>query len=127
MSFVGIFWVWEEKVFAFPVALGDATRTGDHLDSPGTHDQLWEQVKRQAPQLRHDEYFSLPRGRVVYDTAQDRFTVFLDNVLMKPEIKRKLREAFQLPVRKTLFERDSHYTTDPKQLESIFEVPESES
>ena len=121
MSKVGIFWVYDGCVLASAVGLEDAERSGAFFDSPDNHVDVWPRIQRQRPELDGVEYFAIPRGRVVFDQDDQRFTVYLDKVLMKPAVQDKVRAAFSLPESGTRFERDVHYTTDSEEIDRLFE------
>ena len=47
--------------------------------------------------------------RIVYDRSNNRFTLYADAKLMKPEIISRIRERFALSAELTSVERDFHY------------------
>lgn len=121
MGKVGIFWVYDGLVLASSVGLENADQSGSFFDSPENHVDVWPRIQRQRAELNGLEYFSVPRGRVVFNQDERRFTVYLDKVLMTPDIQEQIRVAFSLPEAETRFERDAHYTTDPEEIERLFE------
>ena len=44
----------------------------------------------------------------------------MDKVLHEPKIKRAILKKFDLPAAKTKFLTDSHYTTNPEELNRLF-------
>lgn len=60
------------------------------------------------PENLREEYFSIPRGRVVYHEDRDFFTLYHGNNLTKRDLQ-KVAAAFCLPKEKTRFEKDIHY------------------
>lgn len=120
-SKVGIFWVQGATIHAHAVLLGEGLDYGDCVNGPLDHVDYWPELERQNPHLRGREYFELPRGRVVFRRQENRFAVLMDAKLHTPALKTALRERFHLPARKTQFERDAHYTTDPQALRRMFE------
>jgi hypothetical protein len=121
MGNVGVFWVWNGEVLASPVSLGAADQNRGFVDSPENHVDVWPRFQKQHSDLFDLEYFAIPRGRVVYNEATRRFTVYLDNALMKPGIQDELRIVFGLSESITDYERDDHYTTDLGDIERLFE------
>jgi len=121
MRKVGIFWVYNGRVLAFPVSLKDAYRCGSFFDSPENHVDVWSRILSQRPELDGMEYFAFPRGRVVFNENEQCFTVYLDKVLMIPSVQKRIRAAFGLPEARTHFEHDAHYTTDAEEIERLFE------
>lgn len=117
---VGIFWVEDKTIHAHAVPLSAGLNYGDCVNGPLDHVDYWPELERQHPRLRGREYFELPRGRVVYRRQEGRFAVLMDARLHDPALKAAVREHFHLPARKTEFEQDAHYTTDPKALRALF-------
>ena len=117
---VGIFWYYRSTVIGEANELSDALDGGDFIDSPLTHNRYWEVIQRQTPKLKFSEYIGVPRGRVLYDKKEGRPLVYMDKVLFKLTIQRKICAFFDLPEALTDFERDAHYTTDEDDLRSLF-------
>lgn len=118
---VGIFWVEGTTIYAHAVPLIAGLDYGNCVNGPLDHVDYWPELERQHPRLRGREYFELPRGRVVYRRQENRFAVLMDARLHHRALKAALRVRFHLPARKTQFEQDAHYTTDPKVLRALFE------
>ena len=118
---VGIFWYYHSAVIGAANELDNAFDGGDLIDSPLTHNRYWEVIQRQVPELRFYEYIEVPRGRVLYDKGEERPLVYMDKMLFKLAIRRKVCAFFDLPEEVTEFERDAHYTTDEDDLRSLFE------
>ena len=113
-SQVGIFWLYCHKIiFAHKVSLADGLRYGDAIIGIKDHADYWEELRARgelsqlSPELR-DEYFSIPRGRVVYHSDTDRFFIYHGNNVTKTDLA-KIRKAFNLPKEKTICEQDLHY------------------
>ena len=117
---VGIFWHYRSTVIGIANELSEAFDGGDFMDSPLTHNRYWEVIQRQVPALRFSEYIEVPRGRVLYDKKEERPLVYMDKVLFKLAIQRKICAFFDLPEEATEFERDPHYTTNEDDLRSLF-------
>ncbi|MCR4715107.1 MAG: hypothetical protein K5751_12120, partial [Treponemataceae bacterium] len=81
------------------------TGTKDHAD-------YWEELRKEAlsilPAHLRTEYFSIPRGRVVYHSDSDQFFVYHGNNLKKKDLQ-QVAKLFHLPKEKTTFEQDLHY------------------
>ena len=118
---VGIFWYYRSRIIGASHALGEAFDGGDFIDSPLTHNHYWAAIQRQRPELRFSEYIEIPRGRVLYDKWEQHPLVYMDKVLFKLAIKRKICVFFDLPEDGTEFERDAHYTTKEDDLRSLFD------
>lgn len=115
LPLVGIFWFYDGKpVFVHAVPLAEGLKYGDAITGIKDHAVYWEELRSQAngvsilpPRLR-EEYFSIPRGRVVYHQDTEQFTVYHGNNLRKTDLK-KVAAAFHLPKDTTRFEQDFHY------------------
>ena len=91
------------------------------VDSKFTHIDAWPSSQKQYPHLRSLEYEDVPRGRVLYAQDARRFRVLLDKVLMTNSIKAAILKKFLLPRQRTDFGCDQHYTTEPIELDRIFD------
>ena len=94
-----------------PLEKGDIY--GNAITGIKDHADYWEELRADGslnvlPENLQDEYFSVPRGRVVYHTDKDVFTVFHGNNITKKDLH-KIARAFCLPKNKTCFEEDLHY------------------
>ena len=112
--FVGIFWLYAHRlVFTHAVPLADGLRYGDAVTGRKDHADYWEELLLQVklnilPMELREEYFSIPRGRVVFHTDTQNFYVYHGNNTTKAAL-RKVATAFHLPKEKTVFEQDTHY------------------
>jgi hypothetical protein len=122
MGNVGIFWFYAGKPLGFAVPLQHGIDDGDFINGPDDHWSTWERVQRTVPALRTMEYYEIPRGRILYKTAEGRFYVYMDKVLHGNDSKHAILRHFALPS-ETSFLTDIHYTTDPEELERLFDDP----
>ncbi len=118
---VGVFWFVESAPGQRVLLLHrcqpcDVEAYGDMLTCPHGHYQLWENWRRRlsAPPpvqrlVREHEYEEWPRGRVVFDTARQRFIVFGDGQVYRHRLHDAVATAFGLPTEGTRFLRDAHY------------------
>lgn len=111
---VGIFWFYEGKIIFFhAVPLDVGERYGDAITGVKDHADYWEELRCEGKlnvldESLRDEYFSIPRGRVVYHSDTDSFFVYHGNNVKKKDL-RKIASFFNLPKEKTIFEQDLHY------------------
>jgi hypothetical protein len=84
------------------------------------HEPYWETVQRPHVHLWDVEYDQVRRGRVLFNKAENRYYVYLDQVLCTNPIKRMILEHFHLPRKHTIFRTDLRYTTDPDELDRLF-------
>lgn len=119
---VGIFWFVRAAdgtlhLLVHTVPLSEAEPYGDCLTSPHGHYDVWTEWARGRgsvpsglrPMIAVTEYEAWPRGRVVFDRVQDRFTVFADDRILRRGLVARVRDAFGLPPERTLSRWDSHY------------------
>jgi hypothetical protein len=76
-------------------------------------------VQRAHVYLWAVEDYHVPQGRVLFNKAEQRFYVYLDQVSCKATIKRLIVERFHLPRRQTVFRTDVHYTSNPDDLDRL--------
>jgi hypothetical protein len=77
-------------------------------------------VQRTHVHLWDVEYDQVRRGRVLLNKAENRYYVYLDQVLCTNPIKRMILEHVHLPWKHTIFRTDRHDTTDPDELDRLF-------
>lgn len=119
---VGIFWFYKNHLLARTQPLSQAEKRGTKLDSALAHVEQWpglvQQHRSDIPMLRILEYDEVPRGRVLFDVANQRFLVYMDETLfsdhearLKPcgEVSAALRQAFQLDGHRVGYNTDPHY------------------
>ena len=113
---VGIFWFWQNKViFSHKVPLSEGEEFGCIIRGPKDHEEYWEELRSSgtlnilSEDLR-EEYFSIPRGRVSYNTSPgfEEFIICHGNNITKAGLS-KVCAAFDLPNRKRYFKEDFHY------------------
>jgi hypothetical protein len=107
---------WRRSIWVsyfFPVALAhlpteNVTRTGRLLDSNLSHADEWPSVAKKLRRTTEDEYFSVPRGRVLLDV--DSLTGI---ILHGPATSRKRLESIarRFGLGAWRAELDQHYFT----------------
>jgi hypothetical protein len=102
------------------VPFADGIDDGRFVNGADDHEPYWEIVQRTHPHLSGEEYYQVPRGRVLFNKTEKRFNVYLDKVLCKAPIAYVIVERFHLPRKHTIFRTDLHYTTDPNDLDRLF-------
>lgn len=122
---VGIFWLYEHDVaFMHAVPLAEGLAYGDAVGSTKGHADYWEELRssgglEKLPVALRDEYFHIPRGRVVFRRDLGRFYVYHGNNVTRADLE-KVRKAFGLNKSGTSFEQDLHYCDlDVAEWESI--------
>ena len=102
-------------------SLAEAERYGDFLTHPRGHHDVWERWRRLGPAglarrglpaaIAWHEYEHFPRGRVVFDTITDRFTLYADRRLQAPDTLPSVLCAFGLDPARCTVRSDPHYRT----------------
>ena len=111
---VGIFWLYKhEVIFMQSVPPAEGLAYGDAVCSEKSHADYWEELRSvgeldKLPESLRDEYFRIPRGRVVFHRDNGRFYVYHGNNLTRTDLN-KVRKAFGLDRDVTSFEQDLHY------------------
>lgn len=117
---IGIFWMISTsdgvRLLAVSCPLDKAEPYGDCLTFGPGHHEIW-QGWRQARELdavaravvRAHEYEDWPRGRIVFNRAQDRFILYCDRKLMRTKTIEEIQQRFHLPADRTAVEADFHY------------------
>lgn len=104
---VGIFWLVDDQLLIHMTRLSRAERYGNCLTYPGSHIDVWRRYHHSGKIPRDIEYEELPRGRVVYETGTQQFTVLADQCILK-------RKAWIERIKKTLrLPKDLTVRTDP--------------
>ncbi len=101
--------------------LAEAETYGDFITHPHGHHEAWEGWRRLGPAglarrglpavIAWHEYEHFPRGRVVFDTCTERFTLYADHRLQAPAVLRRILRAFGLDPARCAVRSDPHYRT----------------
>lgn len=118
---VGIFWCRQDQLLAAKVPLADGLGNSVSVNGPFDHITTWPEFQRKLPALKGVEYEDVPRGRVLFLKRAKKFVVYLDKSLMTAAVKAAVLKEFELPPGSTRFAKDPHYTTDPDELERMFD------
>lgn len=122
-SKVGIFWgVPRGAGFTLvtdATPLAAAEPYGDLLTHSRGHYEVWEAwrrlgggglARRGLPGvIALSEYEAFPRGRIVYDTEAETFTIYADRKLQTAAFLGELVRAFGLGDRRRVVRSDAHY------------------
>jgi hypothetical protein len=99
---VGIFWLLDGKLLIDSTGLSKAEEHGDFKVHPGDHHTVWEQFQQDGSVPPEMEYEEAPRGRVVYNTQAQRFSLLADRcVLIGKSIVSKIMRTMNLPGKNT--------------------------
>lgn len=107
---VGIFWVVRGKLVIDSMALSDGEPYGDHLTHPRSHIEVWEQWRLSGKIPSESEYEEFPRGRVMYNTQTERFTLLADRCILKDkDVVAIIMSEMNLRSQSTDKGTDAHY------------------
>jgi hypothetical protein len=106
---VGIFWLLDGKIIIDATPLSRAESYGTALTHPTGHDDYWSHLQHTGAVPAEVEYEELPRGRVVFDGREQRFTLYADAcILREKSVVKKLMSLMHLPD-DTALSTDPHY------------------
>jgi|ERR1035437_8744893 hypothetical protein len=107
---VGIFWLVGNRLLCDTGPLSKAEEYGECLTHPQSHIDHWAHLQQIGTVSPHSEYEEYPRGRVVFNTKTERFTIYADRCILRrqPMIKR-IMKIMHLGINETDFRTDGHY------------------
>jgi hypothetical protein len=76
---IGIWWDNGQVIVAFPVSAGIADPETGMCDSDDAHNDCWPEAAMRLRARRDDEYFSVPRGRVLYHPKRQKSIIYHGN------------------------------------------------
>jgi len=116
---VGIFWRVNGVLVVDRSTLDEAEAYGDCITHAAGHYDRWEEWRvlgaaRLASigypgHIASTEYDQWPRGRIVYEVPTQRFVLYADRRLQKPDTVDALKTAFGLIQAKVMVRSDAHY------------------
>lgn len=107
---VGIFWVVRGKLVIDSTPLGEAEPYGDHLTHPRSHFDVWGQWRLGGRVPGESEYEEFPRGRVMFNTKTQRFTLLADRCILRDKsVVSRVMSLLHLPSKDTDKGTDEHY------------------
>jgi hypothetical protein len=118
---VGIFWRVDGVLVVDRSTLDEGDPYGDCLTHAAGHYERWQEWQALGmtrltalgypSRIAWTEYDQWPRGRIVYQTATQRFVLYADRRLQQPALIDALKTAFGLEDAKVkvIVRSDSHY------------------
>lgn len=103
---IGIWWDNGSKIVSFAHAPGEADRFTGLCDSDFTHNDLWRKAAKQFGLSEFREYFSIPRGRVLWSPSKTIGVIYHGNATSQHRLEAIAKE-FSLAAWKA--QTDSHY------------------
>jgi hypothetical protein len=120
---VGIFFWFNRKLFIQATPLSKSEQYAHSLTHPNGHPAFWSELQASVTVPAETEYDEVPRGRVTYDTVQDRAFLFHDRCIPTKAIRQIIR-MLHLPKSKVVVSLDPHYRC-PRCMEKGTENEES--
>ena len=115
---VGIFWFFNGRVIHDSVPFTQGEEYGDFVNGRSDHCSFWRDIQRRVPALAMLEYDQVPRGRVVYRKKDATFLVYGSEQFIGSTVQKGLvADSFNLPLKKTVFKTDEHYSNISGMLE----------
>lgn len=105
---IGIWWDNGEKIVAFPHPPGDRCHETGWCDSEDSHNDLWPEAAMQFSAGIDDEYFSIPRGRVLWNPVTRKSVIYHGNATSAERL-REIAKVFKLT--DWTSRTDTHYMT----------------
>jgi hypothetical protein len=107
---VGIFWMVKNEPVIDSVPVSEAEVYADHKTHPRDHYTVWGQLQRNGRVPREMDYAEMPRGRVMFDCKEQRFSFLADRcILAKKSMVTRIMKAMHLPPGNVKTGTDPHY------------------
>ena len=109
---IGLFWVlpMKNKVVGEKIPLREASHAPSQFkDIEKSHDEVWDKNKEKWGH-GFDEYFEVPRGRLLFDAKKRKFILISSAKIIKdPEIVQKILSYFNVSQFEPILKTDMHY------------------
>ena len=105
-TFVGPFFYIGGKIFASKKKVSPFDQKQRFFDSEISHFDFFNTL------LIDGDYGNYPRGRVIYDSLNSTYLIYMDKSLFRKNIKEQILMEFGLQDEKVSFKNDTHYTHD---------------
>jgi len=104
---IGIWWDNGKTIVAFPHDPGPPIQDTGLCDSEDNHNDLWPEVAMRYKAGEDDEYFSIPRGRVLWDPVRLQSIIYHGN---GTDVQRLQEIAAVFKLSNWTARADIHYT-----------------
>ena len=106
---IGIFWIYENKIYYKTQNLQEIKPINGFIDSDLSHYEVWDEIKYQNKDFYLYEYEQIPRGRIVYNTITQNFIIYCNKELLSSQAKSLILKAFEIKDKNYIFKEDEHY------------------
>jgi len=84
---IGIWWDDGSQIVAYPHGPGEADRATGLCDSDDAHNDSWPDAAMRFGLTDFEEYFSIPRGRVLWSPAKQTSIIYHGNATTPQRLK----------------------------------------
>ena len=107
---VGIIFVLGDRVLIESSQLSEAELCAGFVNHVRGHEEFWSRLENEAQVPLHQDYITVPRGRVIFSAETGQYSLLLDRCILKnPKLVREIRERMNLPRRGVVVATDGHY------------------
>jgi hypothetical protein len=107
---VGIVFMLRDSVYCAGKPISQVAVYACCKDFATSHVEFWQQLLRRGRVPAHVEYDEVPRGRVVFHTNTERFSLLLDPCIQQRcEIVTTIMRDLHLPIDRCDVKGDAHY------------------
>lgn len=119
---IGVFWHYKKIILGKRISPQQGIeRVKGLIDSPYDHMNVWQEVRYLRPELSFMDYDEVARGRALYVTARHGLMIYMDRSLFSKKCKESIRRFFGAHENTVLWRADDHYTTEPRNINFLFE------
>ncbi|MDP4132731.1 MAG: hypothetical protein Q8882_01820 [Bacillota bacterium] len=113
MLTIGPFFYIDGKFLTHKISVEQGDVRGDRIDNPYSHEKLYDD------NYSSGDYINVPRGRVIWDSENNRTIIYIDTCIEKVDgAVKEIAKAFGLT--DYLVEHDEHYVC-PNCMRNIWE------
>lgn len=108
---IGPFYLIDGVVYADTESVRDVFATSQGFkDSDNTHYQYWKSLQTYLPELKMIDYDYYPRGRVVYNTNDNKYYLYADKcILSNKDYLHSVFDELGLRSSQVIIGDDEHY------------------
>ena len=107
---LGIFWVYGRQLISFAKPINMIPEVAGTADTDLAHADLWDEVVRKHRNLAGQEYWVLPRGRVVLHVRGRWFVIIASSSIVGDQtLVSSIMRRFHLPASHCRLSNDRHY------------------
>jgi hypothetical protein len=97
-SLVGIFGMYRRRIINFAVPVDSVAAIGGPKDADLAHADSWAAVIKTRAALAGQEYWAIPRGRIIFRVTDGKFVIFAStSVVTDLKLLGTIARRFRLP------------------------------